>query len=242
MGRLLIAEGCELRVIDLPGTEKGVDDFIVAQGQVAFHALYNTAETLELWEIKLFTLLTYPSAIAVENPYLIKICLNVTVSEKLTPVAIAQKLLDKIDLRLSYVERLGPREKRECVYQFVHPDDGRNVIFDSWLNRDELSNCELVSVTNNIELQIDVSDTHNIPQTLNKVESPAVCGRKGLKLRLQQGLKSAGQLYQQLISKVGEAIGVADGEPIWNGYLGNCMISVSLLQAVSRLCAIGSSV
>ncbi|MHC5931976.1 DUF3854 domain-containing protein, partial [Nostoc sp.] len=61
MGRLLVNEGCSLRVIDLPlGAEKGVDDFIVAHGQPAFDALYNTAVALELWEIKLFTLLTYP--------------------------------------------------------------------------------------------------------------------------------------------------------------------------------------
>jgi hypothetical protein len=70
MGRLLINEGCQLRVIDLPGTEKGVDDFVVAQGQDAFHALYNTAVALELWEIKLFTLLTYPPSIALNQRFL----------------------------------------------------------------------------------------------------------------------------------------------------------------------------
>ncbi|MEA5505034.1 plasmid replication protein, CyRepA1 family, partial [Halotia wernerae UHCC 0503] len=71
MGRLLVNEGCSLRVIDLPaGQEKGVDDFIVAKGQDAFHALYNTAEALELWEIKLFTLLTYPPSIALNQRFL----------------------------------------------------------------------------------------------------------------------------------------------------------------------------
>ncbi|MEH2124270.1 DUF3854 domain-containing protein [Nostoc sp.] len=71
MGRLLVNEGCSLRVIDLPfGQEKGVDDFIVAKGQPAFDALYNTAVALELWEIKLFTLLTYPPAIALNQRFL----------------------------------------------------------------------------------------------------------------------------------------------------------------------------
>ncbi|QFS49593.1 DUF3854 domain-containing protein [Nostoc sphaeroides] len=71
MGRLLVNEGCSLRVIDLPfGQEKGVDDFIVAHGQPAFDALYNTAVALELWEIKLFTLLTYPPAIALNQRFL----------------------------------------------------------------------------------------------------------------------------------------------------------------------------
>ncbi|WP_306423261.1 DUF3854 domain-containing protein [Nostoc favosum] len=71
MGRLLVNEGCSLRVIDLPfGQEKGVDDFIVAKGQSAFDALYNTAVALELWEIKLFTLLTYPPSIALNQRFL----------------------------------------------------------------------------------------------------------------------------------------------------------------------------
>jgi hypothetical protein len=113
--------------------------------------------------------------VALENRYFIKTSLNVSISEKLTPVGIAQKLLDKIDLRLSYVGRLGPRGKRECVYKFVHPDDGRDCIFEKWLLRDELAdktiaNCEkqriancCVSVTNNIDIQTQVSDTQYPP-------------------------------------------------------------------------------
>ncbi|QFS51121.1 hypothetical protein [Nostoc sphaeroides] len=38
-----------------------------------------------------------------------------SISEKHTPVAIAQKLLEKIDLKLSYVDRLGSRDNRECI-------------------------------------------------------------------------------------------------------------------------------
>ncbi|MBD2452331.1 DUF3854 domain-containing protein [Nostoc sp. FACHB-152] len=96
-------------------------------------------------------------AIALQHRYLIKNYLNVTVSDKLTPVAIAQKLLDKVDLRLSYVGRLGPRGKRECVYKFVTPDDGRDGIFKKWLNR------ELVSVSNNINIQTQITDTTSLP-------------------------------------------------------------------------------
>jgi hypothetical protein len=86
---------------------------------------------------------------AVQNRHVIKNYLNVTISEKLTPIAIAQKLLDKIDLRLSYVGRLGPRGHRESVYKFIAPDDGRDCIFGRWFGRDEVSQSELVSVTNN---------------------------------------------------------------------------------------------
>jgi hypothetical protein len=71
MGRLLITAGCEVRVINLPpGAEKGVDDFIAAKGQDAFHALFNTAEVLEMWQLRLSTLLTYPPAIALSQRFL----------------------------------------------------------------------------------------------------------------------------------------------------------------------------
>jgi hypothetical protein len=150
-------------------------------------------------------------ATAVENRYVIKNYLHVTISDKLTPVAIAQKLLDKIDLQLSYIGRLGPRGKRKCVYQFVPADDRRDSIFQKWLNR-ELD----------IELTTQVADTHLIPQALDE---PAQ-GLKGLKLKLRQGLATAGRFYNELVDSLGEAVGVADSEPFWNGYLGQWQVLV----------------
>ncbi len=88
-------------------------------------------------------------ALAVQHRHVIKNYLNVSISEKLTPVTIAQKLLAKIDLKLNYVGRLGKRENRECVYRFVAPDDQRDSVFRQWFNRDELFLSESVSVTNN---------------------------------------------------------------------------------------------
>ncbi|MHC0068017.1 plasmid replication protein, CyRepA1 family [Nostoc sp. UIC 10890] len=171
-------------------------------------------------------------ALAVTHRHVIKNYLNVSISEKLTPVAIAQKLLAKIDLKLDYVGRLGKRENRECVYRFVAPDDQRDSIFRQWLNRDEALNRELVSVINNIEFPTQVTGTisHDIPQTLNQVESPATHGWKGLKLKLQQGLDSIGSFYGELISTVGQAVGVADGEPYWNGYLGQWQVWVNFID------------
>ncbi|QFS51426.1 hypothetical protein [Nostoc sphaeroides] len=123
----------------------------------------------------------------------------------------------------------GKRENRECVYQFVAPDDERDSIFRQWLNRDEVFLSELVSVSNNISTTTPVIDTtpQDIPQTLTPVESSTVQGWKGLKLKLQQGLDSAGQFYQQLVSTIGNAIGVADGEPYWNAYLGQWQVWVN---------------
>ncbi|WP_242063601.1 plasmid replication protein, CyRepA1 family [Nostoc sp. FACHB-892] len=168
-------------------------------------------------------------ALAVTHRHVIKNYLNVSISEKLTPVAIAQKLLAKIDLKLDYVGRLGKRENRECVYQFVPPDDRRDSIFGQWLNRDELFLSESVSVSNNISTTTPVIDTtpQYIPQTLTPVESPTVQGWKGLKLKMRLGLDSVGKFYQELVSKEGEAVGVADGEPYWNAYLGQWQVWVN---------------
>ena len=164
-------------------------------------------------------------ALALKHRHVIKNYLNVSISEKLTPVAIAQKLLAKIDLKLDYVGRLGKRENRECVYRFVAADDQRDSIFGQWLNRDEASYSKLVSVTNNISTTTPVIDTtsHHIPQTSDS----EVLGWKGLKLKIRQGLDSAGSFYQELVSTIGKSVGVADGEPYWNGYLGKWQVWVN---------------
>ncbi|RCJ32574.1 hypothetical protein A6770_41200 [Nostoc minutum NIES-26] len=74
-----------------------------------------------------------------------------------------------------------------------------------------------------LNIQRQVTDTHNTSQTSDE----AVGGWKGLRLKLRQGLESAGQFYTELVSKVGDAVGVADGEPIWNGYLGQWQVWVN---------------
>ncbi|WP_461923590.1 hypothetical protein [Nostoc sp.] len=43
---------------------------------------------------------------------------------------------------------------------------------------------------------------------------------------MRQGLDNAGQFYSELVSKIGNAIGVADGEPYWNRYLGQWQVWV----------------
>ncbi|WP_179077080.1 hypothetical protein [Nostoc sp. C057] len=53
-------------------------------------------------------------ALAVKHRHVIKNYLNVSISGKHTPIAIAQKLLAKIDLKLNYVGRLGKRENRSA--------------------------------------------------------------------------------------------------------------------------------
>ncbi len=68
-GYLFVSSGCHLRVVCLPGPEKGVDDFVVAQGTVAFEELYRTAPTLDNWRAQSFTQLTYPADLTIERRY-----------------------------------------------------------------------------------------------------------------------------------------------------------------------------
>jgi hypothetical protein len=51
----------------------------------------------------------------------------------------------------------------------------------------------------------------------------------GLKLKLQQGLENAGRFYAEAISEIGEAIGIADSEPFWNGYLNRWQVAVNFV-------------
>ncbi|NJO59725.1 MAG: DUF3854 domain-containing protein [Richelia sp. RM2_1_2] len=72
--RLLIKSGCQVKIIDLPaGGEKGVDDFIAARGKEAFDALYNAAQPLSKWQVKLYTLLTYPPSVKMSQRFIGKL-------------------------------------------------------------------------------------------------------------------------------------------------------------------------
>ncbi|MBV8882484.1 MAG: DUF3854 domain-containing protein [Chroococcidiopsidaceae cyanobacterium CP_BM_RX_35] len=70
LGKLLVRAGCKVRVISLPGPQKGVDDFVVSQGQQAFHALYEPAPDLEFWQASKPWLLTYTPSLVLNQRYL----------------------------------------------------------------------------------------------------------------------------------------------------------------------------
>jgi hypothetical protein len=72
--------------------------------------------------------------LAVKHRYFIRDYLGVSVSEGLSEIAIAQTLLSKLGLKLTYVGRMGSREKRERVYQFIEPKDERDLVFAGWQN------------------------------------------------------------------------------------------------------------
>lgn len=73
LGRLFIAANCPVKVINLPGPEKGVDDFVVSKGSDAFSALKNEAQGFQFWLDRESWLLTYPASLRLNSRYLGKL-------------------------------------------------------------------------------------------------------------------------------------------------------------------------
>ncbi|BAZ31507.1 hypothetical protein NIES4074_39800 [Cylindrospermum sp. NIES-4074] len=72
LGCLFQQKNCPVKVIELPGMEKGVDEFIVAKGANTFEKLYRQSVDLEVYlaQTKPHTELTIPPALTVNRPYL----------------------------------------------------------------------------------------------------------------------------------------------------------------------------
>lgn len=66
--KLLSDSGCLVQIIELPGPEKGVDDFLVAGGD--FDELYQNPLTIEQFIVKQYNRLTYTRALQVNQRYL----------------------------------------------------------------------------------------------------------------------------------------------------------------------------
>jgi Domain of unknown function (DUF3854) len=69
----------------------------------------------------------------------IKAILGVSINpDKDTPIAVAQRLLKKLGLKLTNLGRFGSRGDRQRTYKMINLDpDGRQAIFERWLARDE---------------------------------------------------------------------------------------------------------
>jgi hypothetical protein len=70
LGKLLRSAGCAVQVITLPGPEKGVDDFVVAQRHQSFEGLYQAAVPLQFWLASRLWALSYSPAMTLNTPYL----------------------------------------------------------------------------------------------------------------------------------------------------------------------------
>ncbi|MDZ8183936.1 MAG: plasmid replication protein, CyRepA1 family [Nostoc sp. ChiSLP02] len=72
LGCLFQQKSCPVKVIELPGIEKGVDDFIVAKGATSFDKLYRQSVDLEIYlaQTKPHTELSIPAALTFNRPYI----------------------------------------------------------------------------------------------------------------------------------------------------------------------------
>ncbi|MFN5242768.1 MAG: plasmid replication protein, CyRepA1 family [Aphanizomenon sp.] len=75
LGCLFQQQNCRVKVVELPGKEKGVDEFIIAKGTTAFDKIYRQSVDLDIYlaHTKPHTELTIPVALTVNRPYLGKI-------------------------------------------------------------------------------------------------------------------------------------------------------------------------
>lgn len=75
LGCLFQAQKCPVKVIELPGLEKGVDELIVAKGANTFDKIYRQSFDLEIYlaQIKPHSELTIPAALTLNSPYLSEI-------------------------------------------------------------------------------------------------------------------------------------------------------------------------
>ena len=81
--------GCKAEIVQLPvGEEKGVDDFIAAQGREAFESLQQKAQPLYKWDVDSYKLLTYKAAIKLNKRFLGK--LNIPKNAKLVAIKSAK--------------------------------------------------------------------------------------------------------------------------------------------------------
>ena len=93
------------------------------------------------------------AALVKSNPWLLKTILGLTVGKNEAPIRIVGRLLSLVGVELECVRREGSRGDRQRVYRLVIPDDGRDEIFQVWLERDKARRD--VS-TNLIDLLLDV--------------------------------------------------------------------------------------
>ncbi|MEH2143037.1 plasmid replication protein, CyRepA1 family [Nostoc sp.] len=72
LGCLFQQKNCPVKVIELPGMEKGVDEFIVAKGASSFEKVYRQSVDLEIYlaQTKPHTELSIPAALTFNRPYI----------------------------------------------------------------------------------------------------------------------------------------------------------------------------
>ena len=70
LGTLLTQAGCKVKIVQLPGAEKGVDDLVVARGEAAFAKLLKSALEFEQWHAQAHWDLSYRPNLTLNQRYL----------------------------------------------------------------------------------------------------------------------------------------------------------------------------
>ena len=135
--------------------------------------------------------------LALVNKRELKTFLSLTVVESDSPIKIVQKLLRLLGLKLTYLGRLGPTTQRERVYRFNPPHDGREAIFQSWLQRDEAAHAQ-ADLANSPET-IDLTAMSTIGKEDNIF--PSLDSKTTKKPRSQQSPIQIGKMVQWLKGK-----------------------------------------
>ena len=102
--------------------------------------------------------------IALANKRELKTFLGLTIVKSDSPIKIVQKLLSLLGLKLTCIGRLGSKTQRERVYCFNLPNDGREAIFQSWLQKDRSQ--VQSDLANNIE-SVDLTAVSTIGKDSN---------------------------------------------------------------------------
>jgi hypothetical protein len=103
--------------------------------------LLENLNVLELLKLDRFWKGTDPflqemAATVKKHKQIIKNYLKLTVSDKDSPIAIAQKLLSKLGLKLTFMGKEGARGAQQRVYSFMGIEDGREDLMKRWLDRE----------------------------------------------------------------------------------------------------------
>ena len=113
------------------------------------------------------------ASLALANQRELKTFLGLTIVESDTPIKIVQKLLSLLGLKLTCIGRLGSRSDRERVYVYEPPLDGREEIFENWLQRDKVSESSESSACSNLSSVSTIGKDHNLSPDLDIGEETA---------------------------------------------------------------------
>lgn len=77
------------------------------------------------------------AAIALENRQAIKATVGIGLAKNSTPIMILKRFLDLLGLELKYLKITNIQKKRTRIYQIAQPTDGRQTVFQHWLQVDQ---------------------------------------------------------------------------------------------------------